>query len=107
MRNKIFIGIGILLLIGLLYWLYKRYLYFPHARVVSSSPGWFEWDNGLISVSSTIESVGNKTGSYGLGYDYKIKKLPNNQIQFIVNKDGKKVVDNIIDLYNPPRYLTK
>ncbi len=102
---KILIAVSV---IGLVIFLYLRYLYFPHARLKTSPPGVIIWTNGEINKPIKVGVF--DTGAYARGYEYEVTPLPNRQFRFIVYKPSQKsapVVDNIVSFDNPPAYLTK
>ncbi len=112
MRKRILVIIGILLLIGLLFWLYRKYLYFPHAKVLPSMVDTVKWTNNSSVIEDTIRAGGPFTGgTYGAGYEYEVTRLPNRQFRFTVFKQGDPSnvrVDNIFSFDGAlPEYLTK
>lgn len=125
MKNKriiLYVIIGLVILF-LIVWLYKRFLYFPHARVTdavkSASGGWgsgggsITWTNDGVIQSATINEDGcvGTGGTYAPGYDFNVECLPGGQFRFMVmpnrGKTRTPIVDNIFSFENPPKYLTK
>lgn len=111
MKNPLVI-VGLLVLLAVLYLLYKKYVYFPHAQVISVTPGGLVWTNGDNIISDTIrpDCAGSTTGYYANRYEYQVQCLANKQFRFIVHKKGNpndRVVDNIYSFTSPPLYLTK
>ena len=110
--NKVLLIVIVLALILVLMWAYKRYLYFPHAKVIDVRADQLSWTNGDLIEKSTVYITGSAAtgGSYSNNFDYRIEKLPNKQFRFIVFKKGHPTdirVDNIISFDHPPFYLTK
>jgi len=103
----------IFLVIGILFYLYRKFLYFPHAKVIQAQPGQIIWTNMNDVVQSTITATTSGGGRYSDKYEYQITPLPNKQFRFLVYKTGNPSdiqVDNIFSLTGPfpePFYLTK
>lgn len=111
MKNWILITVVIVVLL-VLYWAYKKYIYFPHAQVMSWDQTGIVWTNGANVIQAKINPncVGDVGGSYGSRHEYQVQCLPNKQFRFFVHKMGQPnaiVVDNIYSFTSPPLYLTK
>lgn len=110
MKNWILITVVIVVLL-VLYWAYKKYIYFPHAKVVGTGLGQIYWTNDGVSQNIIKpDCSGVVGGSYGGRHEYQVQCLPNKQFRFFVHKMGQPnaiVVDNIYSFTSPPLYLTK
>lgn len=111
MSKKVIIGIVIgLIILFLVWWLYKRFIYFPHAKVTSYTADRINFEvPGELSSSITKTDHG-LGGSYYGRYAYSVDMLPNDQFAFRVfeiQDPSKEVVNQIHSFNSPPRYLTK
>lgn len=105
---KILLGVTI---VGALVFVYWKFLYFPHAKILRSDASGIVWGNNSAAQGKMFSpNQGKDSGDYGHGYFYEISSLPNRQFRFIVYKSGRPndpVVDNIFSFDNLPVFLTK
>ena len=105
---KILIGISI---IGLVIFLYWKFLYFPHAKILRADSTGITWGNNSEAQGKQFgPGSPDQEGTYGRGYMYSLTNLPNRQFRlrvFKIGQDYSPVVDNIFSYDNLPTYLTK